>query len=227
MNAGLKHLFVQTCSALSHAECRESPTGLEDILAGLPSEMTQVEPQIPAHSTLLDHALNEITNPDLAPLREALAAAKHALHWRVDDGGFYPAGADLGEGYIQGNMHALLAGPQDAPFRTPDFLLGYFLLQPQVLYRDHKHLSPEVYVPLTGPTGWRFGQGPWRDIAAGSLVYNAPEVVHATRVYDAPFLAIFAWLRDIHHRCEVVQHPDWALIEADLHLRRWPPIQAN
>lgn len=182
----------------------------------LPDEVLEVEPQIPAHQALLDQAVSHIVDPDLCSVRDALLAAKEQLHWRVDDGGFYPKDADVGQGYLRGNMHALLVGPERAPFYSADLLMGFFLLAPHVLYRDHNHLAPEAYLPLTGPTGWRFGQGPWRDMPANQLIVNAPLEVHATRVDAVPFLALFAWTQDISARCNVIPASDWERIDADL-----------
>ena len=138
------------------------------------------------------------------------------LQWRVDEGGFYAKGSDVGDGYRRGNLHALLVGPEDCPFVANDFLLGFFLLSPKTLYRDHKHLAPEIYVPLTGPSGWRFDQGAWKDHTAGSAIYNPPNLVHATRVYETPFLALFAWSQDIGSACEVVFAGDWENVEKEL-----------
>ncbi len=38
--------------------------------------------------------------------------------------------------------------------------MGLFVIAPHVLYRDHAHAAPELYLPLTGPHGWRFAPGP-------------------------------------------------------------------
>ncbi|SLN24982.1 hypothetical protein ROA7450_01027 [Roseovarius albus] len=173
---------------------------------------------IPAHADLLCDTISQIPDGPLSKLKLALTHAHHHLHWRVDDGEYYANGADVGEGYRTGNMHALLVGPQNSLFHANDFLLGFFLLAPRTLYRDHKHLAPEVYMPLTGPNGWRFGAGDWRDHDAGEIIYNAPNIVHATRVYDIPFLSLFAWTRNIAQPCSVVFAQDWDAVEAELQL---------
>ena len=172
--------------------------------------------QIPRHRDLLDWAISQIDEDAFAKLKAVLKASKDHLHWKVDDGGYYAQQADVGEGYKEGNMHALLIGPENAVIPSKDFLLGFFLLAPWTLYRDHKHLAPEIYVTLTGPSGWRFGLGDWADYQAGSAIDNAPEVVHATRVYETPFLALFAWTRDLSGACEVVNAQDWADVEQQL-----------
>lgn len=168
---------------------------------------------MPTHHGLLDDAIAAIDAPGLQNLKSALLAARDHLRWKVDDGGYYAAGDDVGEGYRSGNMHSLLVGPQDALVHSTEHLLGLFLLAPWTLYRDHKHLASEIYIPLTGPSGWRFGLRAWVDHLAGSRILNAPNVVHATRVYDRPFLALFAWTSYISSKCSVVVAGDWAETE--------------
>ncbi len=172
---------------------------------------------IPTHSDLLNAAIASMPDDKFSGLKSALATDKQHLHWRVDEGRYYAEGADVGAGYKEGNMHALLIGSENCPIKAEDFLLGFFLLAPRTLYRDHSHLAPELYLPLTGPHGWRFDQGDWEDFEAGQAIYNAPGVVHATRVYDIPFLALFAWTRDIGSACRVVPTDDWPEVEAELH----------
>ena len=174
---------------------------------------------IPAHATLLDTAISSMPDTPFASLKAALSEAKDCLTWRVDDGLYYAQGADVGDGYRTGNMHCLLFGPENSVVRADDFLLGFFLLAPRTLYRDHYHLAPELYIPLTGPSGWRFERGAWRDHEPGEVVFNPPEVIHATRVYDVPFLSIFAWSQDVDARCHVAESDDWAEIETGLNSR--------
>ena len=171
---------------------------------------------VPQHEAMLCSAFSKMPDTPFLELKSALMAGYNQLQWRVDEGGFYAKGADVGDGYRRGNLHALLVGPEDCPFVANDFLLGFFLLSPNTLYRDHKHLAPEIYIPLTGPSGWRFDQGAWEDRPAGSAIYNAPNFVHATQVYETPFLALFGWLQDIGSACEVVFAGDWEKIEAAL-----------
>jgi hypothetical protein len=98
-----------------------------------------------------------------------------------------------------------------------DFELGLFLIAPKTLYRDHRHKAPELYVTLTGPHEWRFGVGEsWTEYEAHTPIWNEPMQVHATLVRDIPFLALFAWTRDVMADATVVRAPDWAEIEASL-----------
>jgi hypothetical protein len=188
--------------------CRSAPD--------VPDEAGRAQGHVPTHRGLLDDAIAAIDAPHLQNLKSALLAASDHLRWKVDDGGYYDAGDDVGEGYRSGNMHSLLLGPQDALVHSTEHLLGLFLLAPWTLYRDHKHLAPEIYIPLTGPSGWRFDLREWVDHPAGSRILNPPNTVHATRVYDRPFLALFAWTSQITSRCSVVNAGDWAETESFL-----------
>ncbi len=170
-----------------------------------------VIPAVPTHDRLLQTAIAAIPERPFADLKSALATGYQNLHWRVDDGGYYNNNANVGEGYKTGNMHALLVGQQNCPVVADDLLVGLFLLAPRTLYRDHKHPAPEIYLPLTGPHGWRFNMSDWQDHPAGHPIFNAPGEVHATRVYDTPFLALFAWTQDTQYPCEVVPADDWDL----------------
>lgn len=179
-------------------------------------EAGRAQGQVPTHRLLLDDAIAAIDSPQLQNLKSSLLLAKDHLQWKVDDGGYYDAGDDVGDGYRSGNMHSLLLGPQDAFVHSSEHLLGLFLLAPWTHYRDHKHLAPEIYVPLTGPSAWRFDLKEWVDHPAGSTILNPPNMVHATRVYDRPFLALFAWTSQITSRCSVVRASDWAETESFL-----------
>ena len=172
---------------------------------------------IPAHSDLLNLAISQIDGNQFEALKVALVAAKDHLHWKVDDGGYYVDGADVGEGYKTGNMHTLLIGPEDAPVFSDRYLLGLFLLAPFTLYRDHKHPAPELYVTLTGPTAWRIELVEWEEHEAGHRLFNPSNVAHATRVDETPFLALFAWdFGAVPSVCSVVNAGDWCEIEEQL-----------
>lgn len=212
--------------------CLETKISLESVCANAPDfldvlnllgtqnfsveNMNSFTACVPVHEKNLCSAISMIPDQLFFKLKSALVVAYDQLQWRVDDGGFYTEGANVGHGYRNGNLHALLGGPKDCPFVAKDFLLGFFLLSPNTLYRDHKHLAPEIYVPLTGPSGWRFEQGDWENHLPGSAIYNAPNIVHATRVYETPFFALFGWSRDAGSVCEVVFANDWRNIEKEL-----------
>lgn len=150
----------------------------------------------------------------LAPQEPALAAAIRAagpwLNWVTYDR-YSP---DIGPDFAQGNAVASLAGVY-GPVDVPDFDLGLFLVAPHVLYRDHAHPAPELYAPLTGPHGWRFGPGtPLQIRPAHQPLWNPPNHPHLTKVGPMPFLALYAWTQDIAGQPCVLPADDWPGLEA-------------
>ena len=106
----------------------------------------------------------------------------------------------------------LLGG--EGPFAAHDFDLGLFLIAPDVLYRDHRHAAPELYAPLTGPHGWRFGTGrPLIVKPAHQPVWNPPNQPHLTKVGRVPFLCLFVWTKDVNKPADVIAANDWAMLE--------------
>ena len=101
----------------------------------------------------LDAALSCVNGAD--PLRKAINDAQCALHWVTYDA--YPPEM-IGRRFPVAHAFASLIGG-DGLLPAADFELGLFLVAPRTLYRDHRHLAPELYVPLTGPHEWRFGTG--------------------------------------------------------------------
>ncbi|MGQ0564455.1 MAG: dimethylsulfonioproprionate lyase family protein [Gemmobacter sp.] len=149
----------------------------------------------------------EATHPALSA---AIAAAAPHLRWITYDA--YPR-AQIGDAFAMGHAYAYIAD-EDGPIRARDYSLDLFLIAPHVLYRDHAHAAPELYVPLTGPHGWRFGPG--KDLTikpAHEPVWNNPHDPHATKVGAVPFLAIVGWTRDVNEVAYVIPAEDWAELE--------------
>ena len=210
-------------SIINYLEQHETQTsGVSLILQKLaqmdlsPDKLCDVAPQETRHDATLNQAIAGITAPVLTKIATSLLQAKQHLVWREDQGKYYQSGADLGEGYRRCNLHSLLIGPGGCGYEHPDFNFGIFMLGPHTLYRDHRHTAPELYLNLSQKTGWRFGGGDWQDYSAGSLIWNASGEVHATRVYEQPFISVFAWLENVHQPCEVVVMDDWDEIEKAL-----------
>jgi len=148
------------------------------------------------------------THPALAA---AIAGAVPHLRWITYDG--YPP-EQIGEAFRRGHAYASIIGEEGAVPAT-DFDLGLFLIAPHVLYRDHCHKAPELYAPLTGPHGWRFGPDmPLVLKPAHDPVWNAPYAPHLTKVGPVPFLCLFGWTRDVSEVARVIPAPDWADLEA-------------
>ena len=159
----------------------------------------------------LDEALTAIHGADA--LRAAIMAARPLLHWITYDG--YPE-AEIGSRFPRAHSFVSLIG-EAGHVAADNFDLGLFLIAPRTLYRDHHHLAPELYAPLTGPHGWRFGpDAPWTGKPAHDPVWNEPWAPHATLVRDVPFLCLFCWTRDVNSPAKVVPASDWAVIEQQL-----------
>ena len=154
----------------------------------------------------------------LAPLREthlalaqAIEGAAAHLKWITYDG--YPLD-EIGTGFARGHAYASLIG-EAGNIKARDYDLGIFLIAPHVLYRDHHHAAPELYAPLTGPHGWRFGpQTPLIIKPAHHPVWNDAHRPHMTKVGPTPFLALFGWIRDVAQVAQVIPAPDWPALEA-------------
>lgn len=144
-------------------------------------------------------------------LAAAITAAAGRLDWVTYDA--YPL-AEIGEGFATGHAFASLLGG-DAPFAAKDFDMGVFLVAPDTLYRDHQHAAPELYAPLTGPHGWRFGPGrPLQIKPAHEPVWNPPHQPHLTKTGKIPFLSLFVWTRDVNDLAIVIPAQDWPALEA-------------
>ena len=180
------------------------------------SNMQNKTPQKSRHDKILTNAISGISSTPLMPIASSLRAANEHLQWREDDGLYYNQNADLGDGYRNCNLHSLLIGPDACGFQQADFNLGVFVLGTRTLYRDHRHAASELYINLSERSGWRLSGGDWRDYSAGSIIWNAPNAVHATRAYEKPFISVFAWLENIHSPCVVVPRKDWETIELAL-----------
>jgi hypothetical protein len=159
----------------------------------------------------LDEALRLAGNGPGSGLAAHLRAA--GLHWESYDA---YAPETIGADFPRRHAYASLIAGSDPEWRR-DFDIGFLLIAPQTLYRDHHHLASELYVPLTGPSQWRFGTGSsWVEKRAGDVVWNPPNRVHATLVGDVPLLCLYAWTENVHAPAVVDVAADWRGIEAAL-----------
>ncbi|NKB61375.1 MAG: hypothetical protein GKR95_04275 [Gammaproteobacteria bacterium] len=202
---------------------KQQEEGVNLVLAGIDRHLDHYRHRHPMVGTLPDErkellksAIAAITDDSLQSLARMIATTQEQLIWKVDTGHYYDLEDDVGQGYISGNMHTELIGPNGCIFYDENFSIGLFMLDSCTLYRDHNHDSPELYFNLTGPSGWRFDQGPWVELDAGSTVWNPSGRVHATRVYHHPFFAIFSWTDCSGGICKVIQATDWSEIEQKL-----------
>lgn len=166
----------------------------------------QTHPVTTRHLPAALAALTE-THPALA---HAIAAASPHLHWQSYDG---YAEREIGPAFAIGHAYAPLIGP-DAPFHAPEAEFGLFLIAPHILYRDHAHPAAELYAPLTGPHGWRFGADrPLTLKRAHAPVWNDPDRPHLIKAGGTPFLCLYGWLSDLATPARVTPASDWDRLE--------------
>ncbi len=185
-----------------------------EVRAALAQRSGLPRPVHPSANAVVDaHLSNALVTlaPSHPSLAKAITAASPALEWTTFDG--YPL-ADIGPDFSAGHTYCSLMG-QAAPYASEDFDFGLFLIAPHVLYRDHCHRAPELYTPLTGPHGWRFG--PDRPLIikpAHQPIWNDPDRPYLTKVGATPFLAFFGWTRDVDQPSRILPATDWPKLEA-------------
>jgi Dimethlysulfonioproprionate lyase len=135
-----------------------------------------------------------------AALASATAAISGHLRW-VQSASY--TDAVLGEGFSKNYAWCELIGPQGF-FKGSDFLLGFLLLGPHRHYKDHYHPAPELYWPLTAPSDWKKGNGPFTPRQAGEIIWHPSMISHATITHDKPLLAVYAWTRDVQTGARLV-----------------------
>lgn len=166
---------------------------LED---GLAAEFTSaIDWQMPARQLApsglaclrhLDRAI-EIAPQAERPLVQLLARHRAALRW----GQTYTA-SDFGEHFIDNYGWLELFGTR-GHFENDRLAAGFLILGPHILYPDHHHVAEELYVPLTGGTEWRKGEGDFTPRAAGAVIHHPSNVNHAMRTGAEPLLALYIW----------------------------------
>lgn len=184
--------------------------GAAEVRAGLPADPGAPRQMPQSRNAVVDRWLEpalEQVAPDQAGLAAAIRAARDHLEWAAYDA--YPLDL-IGQDFAWGHAFASIIGG-DAPFAGLDYDMGLFLIAPDLLYRDHSHPAPELYAPLTGPHGWRFGLGrPLICKPAHVPVWNPPHRPHLTKVGATPFLALYVWTRDVDELAVVLPATDWA-----------------
>ncbi|MEO8244240.1 MAG: dimethylsulfonioproprionate lyase family protein [bacterium] len=193
----------RSLATLSGPGVAEVRTGLNHWRYGPATPRPAPHPVVTQH---LPAALQTVTTP----LGSAIAAAAPYLGWLTYDA-YDPA--RIGTDFTRNHAYASLIGP-DATIAAEDFDLGLFLIAPHILYRDHHHAAPELYLPLTGPHGWRFGPDkPLTLLPAHIPIWNPPHQPHLTKVGPIPYLCIFAWTGAIAAAAAVVPATDWPALE--------------
>jgi Dimethlysulfonioproprionate lyase len=185
--------------------------GAAEVRAGLPKDPGLMDRRPPRANPVADRWLEPaLAATDQPVLAKAIRAAAGMLDWVTYDA--YPRD-QIGEAFATNHAFASIRG-EASPYAARDFDLGLFLIAPDVLYRDHHHAAPELYAPLTGPHGWRFGPGTSLIVKpAHAPVWNPPYQPHLTKVGRVPFLCLFVWTRDVNEPARVLAADDWPSLE--------------
>ena len=134
----------------------------------------------------LDRAV-ELASLAAKPLVQWLAEHRDDLCWGQTYGE-----ADFGKAFIDNYGWLEMFGTR-GHFANDDVAAGLLILGPDIVYPDHHHVAEEIYIPLTGGTEWRMGEGGFRRRAAGEVVHHASNVNHAMRTAEEPLLALYIW----------------------------------
>ncbi|TPM25923.1 dimethylsulfonioproprionate lyase family protein [Mesorhizobium sp. B2-3-4] len=146
----------------------------------------QLDPRPLACLRHLDRA-TELAPPAAKPLVQLLAERRDELHWGQTYGE-----SDFGKAFIDNYGWLEMFGTR-GHFANEAVAAGLLILGPDIVYPDHHHLAEEIYIPLTGGTDWRMGEGGFHRREAGEVVHHASNVNHAMRTVKEPLLALYIW----------------------------------
>ena len=121
------------------------------------------------------------------PLVGLLAGKRHDLRW----GQTYTT-ADFSQHFVDNYGWTELMGTR-GHFVSDRIAAGFLILGPGIVYPDHHHVAEELYVPLTGGTEWRRGDGGFVVRAAGEIIHHPSDVSHAMRTGAEPLVALYLW----------------------------------
>ncbi|MER9970578.1 dimethylsulfonioproprionate lyase family protein [Mesorhizobium sp. M0060] len=121
------------------------------------------------------------------PLARLVAERRGDLRW-----GQTYSEADFGATFMENYGWLEVFGTR-GHFVNDEVAAGLLILGPDIVYPDHHHVAEEIYIPLTGATEWRMGDGGFRVRAAGEVIHHAPDVSHAMRTGKEPLLALYLW----------------------------------
>ena len=115
----------------------------------------------------LDRAA-ELAPPAAKALVQWLVEHRNGLHW----GQTYTE-TDFGKAFIDNYGWLEVFGTR-GHFANDEVAAGLLILGPEIVYPDHHHVAEEIYIPLTGGTEWRMGEGGFRVREAGESDSAAP-----------------------------------------------------
>ncbi len=133
----------------------------------------------------LEPALQAIKNH---PIRPSLDALLPFLPWVFK--GASTEGDMLNRAWVE------LVG-SDGVQASGDFRLGLYWQDARVYYPRHRHNADELYYVLAGEAGWLGATGELIMRPPGSYISYTSRQDHATRTYQHPLLALWAWHGDI------------------------------
>lgn len=131
--------------------------------------------------------LTELAPPAERPLAAFLSQYREELCW----GQTYTQG-DFGPHFIDNYGWLEVFGTR-GHFSNDTVAGGVLVLGPQLVYPDHHHVAEEIYIPLTGGTQWRKGDGDFHVRQAGELIHHPSNVNHAMKTGAEPLLALYLW----------------------------------
>lgn len=129
----------------------------------------------------------EFTPAAMRPLALLVANIRNALHW-----GQTYSQADFGQHFIDNYGWLEVFGTR-GHFSNDQMAGGLLILGPGIVYPDHHHLAEEIYIPLTGGTEWRKGDGDFVARQAGEVIHHPSNVSHAMKTGATPLLALYLW----------------------------------
>jgi hypothetical protein len=145
-----------------------------------------LEPRALACLGYLDR-IAELTPVGAKPLTRFVAEHRDKLRW----GQTYTA-ADFGQDFIDNYGWLEVFGTR-GHFVNDEVAGGLLILGPGIVYPDHHHIAEEIYIPLTGGTEWRMGEGSFHVRDAGEVIHHASNVSHAMRTGKEPLMALYLW----------------------------------
>lgn len=168
------------------ATCNDG--ALSDFIAAFDWSMPQrpLEPNSLACLRHLDRAA-ELASATNRPLAAFLAEHREKLRW----GQTYTP-ADFSQNFIDNYGWLEVFGTR-GHFASEQMAGGLLILGPNIVYPDHHHVAEEIYIPLTGGTEWRKGEGGFALRQAGEVIHHPSDVNHAMKTGAEPLLALYLW----------------------------------
>jgi len=156
--------------------CAESPDH-NSAARGFAEEIGSANPKSPPAATIMASA--ELHKAQDTRLARQLLDLSHHLPWTES-----PRTPDMGNRIALCSFNDL--------FNLKHHTAGLLYLDPELVYPEHSHPPPELYLTLSGTGSWRYGGSTeYRVVSAGNLLYNHPLDLHGVRSNDTPLLALF------------------------------------